>query len=365
MSTSTEVEVRSPRATLAQLAADPREKWPLHARRLYDWLTEHYGLDDPLPTLAAGWIAHQRSENTQRAYARGFRTFDEFAREMGVHPMGFTFMLADTFRLHLETAPTWVRVKGGKRWQTARTGPPYSNASRANTLSATSSFFDYLDVVSDDQTHRKNPFFAVPRPVLDRDYSPTIGLTQAQVAKLLRTARDEHHPAVYRMRTYAMLLTLYTVCLRTDSLLAANVEDLGYDQGHHVLRVKLKGGGTNVKAVPPHTWDTLQTYLAGRTTGPLFMSGTGARLTEQSAWRTIKAVARRAGLSSEVHLHAVKHWAVTHALQKPGAKLEKVQDWADHNDPRTTRRYDRRRGLLDDSPAYGVSQDMVASLMDE
>ncbi|MGY1548254.1 tyrosine-type recombinase/integrase [Streptomyces sp. MN6] len=365
MTTSTEVEVRHPRAGLARLAADPREKWPPHARRLFDLLTGHYGDDDPLPTLAAGWVAHQRSENTQRAYARGFRVFDEFAREMGVHPLDFTFMLADTFRLHLETAPTWVRVKGGKRWETARTGPPYSDASRANTLSAASSFFDYLDKVSDDPTHRKNPFFAVPRPYLDPDYSPTAGLTQAQVAKLLRTARDEHHPAVYRLRTYAVLLTLYTVCLRTDSLLVADVEDLGEDGGHRVLHARVKGGHKKKKAIPPHTWDVLQRYLAGRTTGPLFVTGTGGRLTEQSAIRTIKAVARRAGLPQDVHLHGMKHWAVTHALQKPGAKLERVQDWADHNDPRTTRRYDRRRGLLDDSPAYGVAQDLVAALADE
>lgn len=96
-----------------------------------------------LPTLAAAWIAHQRSANTQKTYGRGFRIFEEFAREYEAHPMAVTFPLTDTFRLHLETAPTWQRVKGGARGEMARTGKPYSDASRANAQSSASSFFAY------------------------------------------------------------------------------------------------------------------------------------------------------------------------------------------------------------------------------
>ncbi|MFD0386432.1 hypothetical protein ACFQ2B_40255, partial [Streptomyces stramineus] len=111
------VLARSPRAALTTVRRDPRDLWPEHARRLYDHLIELYGEDDVLPTLAAAWIAHQRSVNTQKSYARGFKVFEEFAREHGEHPMAVKFVLADTFRLYLETTPTWVRVKGGAaRW---------------------------------------------------------------------------------------------------------------------------------------------------------------------------------------------------------------------------------------------------------
>src|SRR5262245_46745416 len=103
------VLARSPRGALTTLVRDPREQWPDHARRLYDHLTALYGEDDPLPTLAAGWIAHQRSDNTQRAYARGFKVFEKFARDHGTHPLHVKFMLADTFAKYLQTAPTWVR----------------------------------------------------------------------------------------------------------------------------------------------------------------------------------------------------------------------------------------------------------------
>ncbi|MFF8293789.1 hypothetical protein ACF068_31905 [Streptomyces sp. NPDC016309] len=47
----------------------------------------------------------------------------------------------------------------------------------------------------------------------------------------MAVARDEHRVAAYGKRAYALLLTLYTCCLRIDSLLNARVEDLGYDRG--------------------------------------------------------------------------------------------------------------------------------------
>ncbi|MFJ9931343.1 hypothetical protein ACIRU5_35655 [Streptomyces misionensis] len=97
---------RSPRATLVSARRDPRDLWPDQARKLYDHLVALYGEDDPLPTLAAAWIAHQSSVHTQKSYGRGFRVFEEFAREHGAHPMAVKFRLADTFRP--ERTFSWV-----------------------------------------------------------------------------------------------------------------------------------------------------------------------------------------------------------------------------------------------------------------
>lgn len=339
----------------------PRDRWPEHARKLYDFLAGLYGEDDPLPTLAAGWVAHQRSANTQKTYARGFKVFEEYAREHGVHPMAVTFMLADTFSAYLETAPTWVRVRGGRRGELARTGTPYSDTSRANALSAASSFFAYLDTVGDELV--RNPFAAVRRPVIDPDCSATEGLTEAETVRLLVAARDLHQPAAYRPRAYALLLMIYTVCLRIDSVLAADVEDLGYDRGHHVLNARVKGG-TKKKAIPPHTWDALHDYLDGRTSGPLFTTASGGRLDEPAVWRLVRSLAKRAALpqADSIHPHVMKRNAITHALAKPHARIERVQEWADHKDSRTTGRYNRRRGLHDDSPGYDLAAGLAYAL---
>ncbi|WP_406319381.1 hypothetical protein [Streptomyces sp. NBC_00118] len=117
---------------------------PEHSRKLYDFLVGIYRQDDVLRTLAPFWIAHQRSANTQRAYARGLRVFEEFAREHGAHPAAVKF--ADTFR------STWnhTDLGAGQGWGARRDGPDREavlGRFPANVLSAPSSLFSYLDKV--------------------------------------------------------------------------------------------------------------------------------------------------------------------------------------------------------------------------
>ncbi|MFD7447198.1 hypothetical protein [Streptomyces sp. NPDC059909] len=54
--------------------------------------------------------------------------------------------------------------------------------------------------------------------------------------------------------------------------------------------------------------------------------------------------------------------AVTHALAKKDARIDRVQAWADHKDSRTTQRYNKRKQLLDDSAGYGLASDVAGAL---
>jgi site-specific recombinase XerD len=341
---------------LATDRLDPRADWPAEARALAAELRERYGPEDPLPDAAGGWIARQRSANTRKTYARNFRVWEAYAHQRGQHPLRAGFPLADAFARWMETAPTLVRVKGGVYGEMAATGKPRSDASRANVLSACGSFYVYavrlpgVDVAAD-------PFAEVLRPTVDPDHSGTEGLTPEETGRLIRAAR------ALSTRAYTVVVLLYVLFLRIDSLLALDIEDLHYDRGHHVLQVTIKGGRKTAKPLPPIALDALVTYIGDRSTGPIFITRTGRRLAEAEVWKCLRRLAKRADLPQQdsIHPHVLRHGGITDSLEN-GAPLQDVQDAADHRDPRTTQRYNRRRRRLESHPGHGLAAGLAERL---
>lgn len=331
------------------------DDWPQEAIDFANELGAHYPPGDPLPALAGAWIARQKTPNTRSTYVRGFRVWEQYARQTGMHPLEADFPLAEAFSRYLEAAPTMRSVKGGKRGEKAPVGPPRSDSARANLLSACSSFHAYAVRA---RREGSDPFELVVRPDLEQADSSTRGSTEEESVLLLAAARADSP------RAYALLLCMYSMALRLDSALSARVEDLGYDQGHRTLNVRLKGGRRKRKAVPPPTGHALDLYLDGRAEGPLFQTSTGRPLDPKYVWTLVRRLADKAGIKNAAtfHPHVLKHDAVTHALAAPGAKLHDVQDFADHKDPRTTRLYDQKKGRLDSSPGYGIAARLAERL---
>lgn len=345
-------------AELSTARRDPIADWPAEARAFAAELAAHYPQGDTFPGLAGAWIARQKTPNTRSTYVRQFRVWEEYARTSGAHPVQAHFALAEAFSRYLETAPSMRPVKGGRRGEMAPTGEPRKDTARANLLSVCSSFYAYAVRA---RAMESDPFDLVPRPDIDPDYSDTEGSTEEETARLLAAARD-HSP-----RSYALFLAMYSMALRVDSVLGAQVRDLGYDTGHRTLNVRLKGGRRKKKAIPPATGHALDLYLDGRTHGWLFQTRNGNPLTQQYVWTLTRCLAAKANLphAGSIHPHSLKHDAVTHALSDPNAKLHIVQDFADHKDPRTTRRYDRRKNRFSSSPGYGIAARMTELLDQE
>ena len=230
-------------------------------------------------------------------------------------------------------------------------------------LSALSSFYRYC--AAHDLIGRV-PTQGVARPVVNPDYTATVGLDRDQARALVAAADADTGAQALRTAAVVRLLLLHNA-LRVDETCAADIADLGEDSGHRVLRVVRKGARKAKIPLTPATVAALEAYLADRAqragvadwrqlTGPLLATATGGRLRQGHLWELVRRLARTAGIGAWEQLspHCLRHSAITFALDA-GASLRDVQDYAGHKDPRTTRRYDVSRDSLDRNAAYTVA----------
>jgi integrase len=147
-------------------------------------------------------------------------------------------------------------------------------------------------------------------------------------------------------RDHALVALLALNGLRISEALNADVTDLGVDRGHRTLRIVRKGGKHVTIPLAPRTATALDLYIGARAGGPIFAGATGQRLTRHAADRTVKRLARRAGIAKRISPHSLRHSFITAALDA-GVPLRNVQEAASHADLRTTMRYDRGRQSLD------------------
>ncbi|MEU8134927.1 tyrosine-type recombinase/integrase [Streptodolium elevatio] len=356
--------VPRPAGALSTDCVDPRQDWPPEARALRDRLRALvdaagrpvYGDADLLPDLAGAWIAGFRSVQTRRGYARSFTVWEAYARTRGAHPLTAGFALADAYARYLQTALSLKRDGGGgnsgRPPEYAAVGPPYQPAAQAAMLSGASSF--YARAIR-HQAVTANPFTHTERPAV-APLSSVQGLLPEETALLISTAQQ------YSQRAFALTTMLYLIGPRCDELLARDVEELGYDRGHRTLPLTRKGGLVQPVPIPPLAWYALDLYLDGRRSGPLFITRNGHRLTEAEVWKCLRRLAKRAGLPHQdsIHPHVLRYGFITDSLER-GDALQDVQD-AGHRDPRTTQRYNRRRGQLDRHPGYGLAADLAQRL---
>ena len=81
---------------------------------------------------------------------------------------------------------------------------------------------------------------------------------------------------------------------------------------------------------------------------------TSRRSDRHSAGRIVRKIARRARIGKSVTPRTLRHAFITAAIDA-GVSLRDVQEAASHADPRTTMRYDRARGSLDQHATYIVA----------
>lgn len=213
---------------------------------------------------------------------------------------------------------------------------PLADSSIARTLVATRGFHKFAaaeSIVADDVARGVRP----PSPA--RRLPKALSVTD--VAAILDAAGAGDHPR--SLRDQAMLELLYSCGARISEATGLDLDDIDTDSRTVLLRGK--GGKERLVPVGGPAVDALQAYLVrgrpalvSRATPALFLNARGGRLTRQGAWQVLAAAAERAGLSTSVSPHTLRHSFATHLLDG-GADVRVVQELLGHASVTTTQVY--------------------------
>ena len=281
-------------------------------------------LADPALMAAAGFLAGY-SGTTRSGYTIDLRNYWAWCETNGLH-------VFDARRPHIELYVRSLEDHG------------YARSTIGRRLSTVASFYKWC---TDEELLVRNPAANVRRPKISQD-STTLGLDRQELGQFLVEA------GLAGGRDHALACLLGLNGLRVSEACNADIDNLGFERGHHTLLVDRKGGKRALIPLAPRTYRAVALVIDDRDSGPILLGSDSARLDRFAAYRIVRRLAKRAGINHRVHPHSLRHAFITAALDA-GVPLRDVQEAASHSDPRTTSRYDRHRVSLDRHAAYTVA----------
>jgi integrase/recombinase XerD len=171
-------------------------------------------------------------------------------------------------------------------------------------------------------------------------------LTVEQVLALLAGAGgDSPSDGPLTLRNRALLEVLYSTGSRISEAVGLDIDDIDTEARSVLLRGK--GGKQRLVPIGRPAVEALNAYLVrgrpdlarrGRGTPAIFLNARGGRLSRQSAWQVLQDAAERAGITSGVSPHMLRHSFATHLLDG-GADVRVVQELLGHASVTTTQIY--------------------------
>jgi integrase/recombinase XerD len=288
------------------------------------------GPSTALDRAVLGWLAHLDVErgaarNTLASYRRDLRRYVAFLEEQGV-----------TDPAQVDEAQVTGFVVALREGDAEH--PPLTSTSVARSLVAVRGLHRFLlleGVTANDPASDVRPPSAPKR--LPK------AISTSQVEQLLEASSVGGTPSSLRDR--ALLEVLYGCGARISEATGLDVDDLDLEGG--AVRLLGKGGKERVVPIGSFARSAVQEYLVrarpgfavrGTGTPALFLNTRGGRLSRQSAWAALRASAERAGLSTSISPHTLRHSFATHLLDG-GADVRVVQELLGHASVTTTQIY--------------------------
>jgi site-specific recombinase XerD len=133
-----------------------------------------------------------------------------------------------------------------------------------------------------DGTLEHSPAEYVRRPNVPAE-SPTLGLTHLQFEAVLTAARESTNRYEFALVTMQGLLGL-----RIFEATASNIDDLGEEHRHRVLRVCGKGGEVVLVPLRPAVSRAIERAIDDRVTGPILLTRCATRMDRHCATRRLR-----------------------------------------------------------------------------
>ena len=165
-------------------------------------------------------------------------------------------------------------------------------------------------------------------------------LSAEEVVRLLEQPKSSSEKEV---RDKAMLELLYATGIRVTELINLKISDVNLSVGFILCRDAHKEriipfGKEAKKALKEYIENVRSKMMEDETSDILFVNCSGKPMSRQGFWKIVKFYAKRAGITSDITPHTLRHSFAAHLVEN-GADLKSVQEMLGHSDISTTHIY--------------------------
>jgi len=258
------------------------------------------------------------AENTLDSYQRDLKKYLQFLKKHGIENFN------QTTRKDITHFLAEQKEKG------------LASSTLTRNLASIRSFYNFL---LKEQLIQANPAVELESPKSEKKLPRVLSFKDMEL--LLEQPEPKE---VIGIRDKAMLELLYATGIRVSELVSLSVNDVNIKMGF--LRCNGKGnkermiplGSMAIKSLQDYMEHARNKLLKHKDEKALFINQHGKRLTRQGFWKILKKYALKAGISTEITPHTLRHSFATHLLEN-GADLRSVQEMLGHADISTTQIY--------------------------
>lgn len=211
----------------------------------------------------------------------------------------------------------------------------FKAATVSRNIASIKAFYGYavkeLGIKEDPSTGLKSPKIEKKMPEI---------LTMEEVVRLLEQPKGDTPKEI---RDKAMLELLYATGIRVSELIGLELSDVNLQMNYILCRDANKErvipfGNEARHALIRYLESSRSIMVEDASSTVLFANCSGQKMSRQGFWKLIKYYAKKAGITSDITPHTLRHSFAAHLVEN-GADLRSVQEMLGHSDISTTQIY--------------------------